>query len=784
MNLRRARVEAALLVVALAGLIVGSAGALSHHPGVARWAWSTVTVVAIGPALGWIWAALREHRLGADVVAVLALVGTLAVGEPLAGAVIAVMLASGRLLEAYAEARAGRELSALLDRVPATATRREGTLLVEVPVDQLHPGDLLLVRPGEVIPVDGRVSDQDAVVDESALTGEALPVERAVDDPVRAGTVNAGDAFSIRAASTAADSSYAQVVALVRQARAGVAPTTRLADRYAGVLLVTALGLAGLAWAVSGELVRAVAVLVVATPCPLILAVPVAIVSGMSRTSRIGVLVKDGTALERLAAPGTLLFDKTGTLTTGHPTLTRVDPAPGLDEAQVLRLAASLDQFSAHVLASAVVRGARERGLPLAEPVSVVETPGQGVRGTVDGHQVAVGRLHFVADQIPVWARRARRRAELDDAGTVAVAVDGGLAGLLVLTDPMRPDAIATVRRLRDAGFTRMVLVTGDRAEVADAVGTLLGLDEVLAERTPAEKVDAVRGEEGRGPTWMVGDGLNDAPALAAATIGVAMGASGSSASAQAADVVLTVDRIDRLADAVAVARRARRIAAESALLGVGLSAVGMVLAAFGLLPPVAGALAQEGIDVASILSALRALRPGAASPALLDDRTAETVREFAAQQASLRPALAQLREIADGLDPADPAGSLQRAVVAYDLLRDQLLAYEQAQERELYPLLGTALGTPTSPGGEVGATLRRAHAEFAHQTRRLGRVLAEAGALGDGPVLADEEDVREVVRLLYGLYALLGLHYAQEQESYFVLAHTTGGTALERSDA
>ena len=384
----------------------------------------------------------------------------------------------------------------------------------------------------------------------------------------------------------------------------------RLADRYAGVFLGVALALAGVAWAISGDLERAVAVLVVATPCPLILAAPVAIVSGLSRAARRGVVVKGGAALEQLAAGEILLFDKTGTITTGHPRVADIVTATDLSADDVLRYAASLDQVSPHVLAAAVVRAARARDLPLSLPDDVEEVPGHGVRGLVDGHPVAVGKASWThAGSRSSWARSVRRRAELDGALTIFVDVDGAPVGALLLDDPIRPDAARTIRQLRRDGIRRIVMVTGDREENAQTVGAVIGVDDVLAERTPAEKVEAVRLEQRAGHTIMVGDGINDAPALALADVGVAVGARGATASSEAADVVLTVDRLDRLGEAVVIARRSRRIALQSVVVGIGLSLAAMVVAAFGYLPPVWGAILQEFIDVAVILNALRALR-------------------------------------------------------------------------------------------------------------------------------------------------------------------------------
>ncbi|SCL31622.1 heavy metal-(Cd/Co/Hg/Pb/Zn)-translocating P-type ATPase [Micromonospora nigra] len=593
----------------LTALVLGGAVLrLTGRPGAAGAVWAAATAAALLPA---VWSMLRDlwrRRFGVDVIAVLALAGALGVGEYLAGAVIAVMVATGRSLEVYAQRRATRDLRALLAHAPRTARRRTPDGGVEVvPLDQVAAGDRLLVGPGDVVGVDG-VTEAAATLDESVVTGESRLVQRAEGEAVASGVVNAGAAFGLRATTDAAGSTYAGIVRLAEEATARKAPTVRLADRYAVAFVPFTLALAGLGWALSGEFVRAVAVLVVATPCPLLLATPIAIVSGLSRVARRGVLVRDGGSLELLGRARTLLVDKTGTLTAGRPRAAAQVTAPGLDPDEVLRLAASVEQLSPHVLAAALVRQARDRGLPLVTPTDVTEEPGRGVAGRVDGRLVRVGQL---TGELPAWTEQARSRAEEAGWAVVWVSDAGGPLGAVLLADPVRPDARDTVRRLRAAGLTRIVMVTGDRSVVAGRVAAEVGVDDVLARCTPAEKVDRVRAEAGRAVTVMVGDGVNDAPALAEAHVGVAMGATGATAAADVADAVLTVDRLDPLADAVEIARYARRIAVQSATIGMGLALVAMGFAAAGFLPPVVGAFLQEGIDVLVILNALRALGGG-----------------------------------------------------------------------------------------------------------------------------------------------------------------------------
>ncbi len=608
------RVEEALLLAVVLGLALGIGLSLAGNAPLADKVWAVTTVPVLVALVVQIVTSLGKGDVGLDIIAALSMTAGLAFGEPLAANVVALMYAGGQQLENYAQSRAKREMTALLGRVARTAMRYVDGGLDETPVEDLAPGDRLLIRQGEVVPVDGTVASGQASLDQSALTGEAIPVERGEGGEVLSGTTSVGHAFALKVTRPAAESTYAGIVRLVESAQRSKAPMVRMADRYALWFLLLTLLAAGGAWYFSGDRLRALAVLVVATPCPLILAVPVAIISGLSRAAKFGVLVKSGGALEAMARVRTAIFDKTGTLTRGRAALIDIRTVDGFEPNELLRLAASLDQASSHVVAEALVEAARERHLALSNPLDAKESAGTGIVGEVDGHRLAVGGSGFVRSLSQGSDPRELRKGLPRGTIVVVVAVDGTMAGILALADVIRPDASQVLSAFRKAGIKRIVLASGDRADVVETVGQSLGVDRALGELAPASKVQTVLAERANGPVMMVGDGVNDAPALAAADVGVAMGARGAAASSEAADAVLLVDRLDPLASAVAVAHRTHAIALQSVLVGLGLSLGAMVVAGLGYLPPVQGALTQEAIDVAVILNALRALKaPGVA---------------------------------------------------------------------------------------------------------------------------------------------------------------------------
>jgi heavy metal translocating P-type ATPase len=696
-------------------------------------------------------------RLGVDAVAFVSMSGALALGQNLAGIVIAVMYAGGNILEDFAVSRAERDLRSLIDRAPKVAHRRAGSAVEDVPIEHVAVGDNILVRAGEVVPVDGVIVSPVVMLDEAAITGEPIPASRQAGELARSGTLNAGETFELRASTTAHESTYAGIVRMVSAAQTAKAPFVRVADRFALLLLPLTLITAGGAWYFSSDPIRALAVLVASTPCPLILAAPVAFIAGVAQAAKRGILVKGSGPIEALARTHTVMFDKTGTLTVGGARLVAIEAAPGQSTDDILRIAGSLEQASHHVVAATVVEAAVAKGLKLSIPSQVRETMGAGLEGTVDGRKVRVGshQLVYGAAKPEQWAVRALRRASWRSALSVFVAVDGRTIGAVLLADELRRDTPRAVHTLRAAGVLRIVMVTGDRADAAETIGAALDLDAVLADREPADKVDAVASEQRQYPTVMVGDGINDAPALAAANVGVAMGARGASASSEAADVVILVDRLDRVSDAVIIAKRTHGIALQSIIAGMGLSALAMAFAAVGFLPPIAGALTQEIIDVAVILNALRALTPPRASHAHKMPASAGTALRLDHQR--IETALDHLREIADALDYSDVNGAATLILKADKIVGQQIVEHERNDEGTVYPQVAKFLADRHGLGA-----MSRAHREIIHLARLLRRLV---DSLSPGEI--DRYLIRDGQRIIESIEALVRIHNAQEEDIY-----------------
>jgi len=582
------------VIAAVAVGLLGLGAQLAGFEVVARWGISAFAVLVAIRSLVSMIRAIRSGAWGIDFLAILAIGSTVALGDQWAALIVVIMLTGGEALEQFAERSARAELTALLERAPAVAHVVTDAIR-DVPVAEVRIGDVVEVRPGETVPVDGILLD-DGVFDESSMSGESLPVSRAEGAAVLSGAVNGERGVRVRATATVAHSQLQSIIDLVAAAADERAPFVRLADRFALPFSIAAVVFAGLAWFLSGEPSRFAEVLVVATPCPLLIAAPVAFLAGTNRASGLGVIVKSGGVLERASRIRTVALDKTGTLTDGHPTVMRVESAAGVD---VLGLAGALEAHSPHLLAASIAEAAERAGaVPTATDIR--EVPGMGLEGTVDGRTVRVGKAAFVpgAEQGFTTPLGAGEMA-------VHVGVVDDYAGTIVLRDTLREDAAQTIARLRALGVRHFIMLTGDARGTAETIGAQSGLTDIRAALMPRDKVEAVRTAEK--PVMMVGDGVNDAPVLAAADVGVAMGARGSSAASESADIVLLVDDFGRVADVVAIARRTVRVATQSVWVGIGLSSALMVVAAFGFLPAIFGALLQEGIDVLTILNGLRA---------------------------------------------------------------------------------------------------------------------------------------------------------------------------------
>ena len=747
----------ALVGIAFAGLVLGGLAWAAGKSELANWCWAGGTLPVVLGLLASMIHDLLSGRVGVDSVAFVSMSGALALGQNLAGIVVAMMYAGGNLLEDIAVARAEHDLRALIDRAPRIAHRRTASTIEDVPIERVTIGDNVLVRAGEVVPVDGVITSQTAVIEEAALTGEPIPVSRRAGELARSGSINAGDSFEICASAVASESTYAGIVRMVSAAQTAKSPFIRMADRYSLLLLPITLAVAAAAWYFSNDPVRGLAVLVAATPCPLILAVPVAFIAGVAQAAKRGILIKGGGPLEALARTYTVMFDKTGTLTVGGARLVAIEVAPEQNADEILQIAGSLEQASHHVVAAAIVEAAAKRGLKLTVPFKVRETMGSGLEGVVAGHSVRVGSYQMVygARKPEAWAARALRRATWRSALSVFVAVDEHTIGAILLADELRRETPRAVQSLRTAGVSRIVMVTGDRADAAETIGAALDLDAVLAEREPADKVDAVSTEQRQNPTLMVGDGINDAPALAAANVGIAMGARGASASSEAADVVILVDRLDRVSDAVSIARRTRAIALQSLFSGMALSGLAMCFAAIGLLPPIAGAMTQEGIDVAVILNALRALTPGhRPGQRKMPAAAANTLRQA---HERMETTLNRLREIADALDAAEGEGAVRLISEADDIVSRQIVEHEREDERVVYPSVSKYLGDRHGLGA-----MSRAHREIIHRARLLRRL-----ANNLSPEDADHYLIRDAQRVIEAIEALVRIHNAQEEDIY-----------------
>jgi heavy metal translocating P-type ATPase len=605
--------------------------------GAACWLWSRVTPRSqLAPLSDGIWyvgllltgapIVLRTLRqatrgqLATDLVAMLAIGGSLALREPLAGLVIVIMQTGGEALERYAEGRASAAVRELEAAAPRIAHRVRGEAIEDIPVDLVDIGDLLIIRPGELVPCDATVIEGHSAVDVSRLTGEPLPLDVRRQSRIQSGSGNGEGQLTARATAVARESQYNRIVELVRSAEASKAPFQRLANKYAIWFTPATVLVCAIAWLWSGDPRRALAVLVVATPCPLILATPIAIIGGINSAARRQVMVRNGSALEALSTITTVVIDKTGTLTIGRPAVRRVVALGPWTERELLRLAGGVEQGSGHLLARTLVEAAQsallESGDALPRPSGIAESPGRGVTGLIDGHEVAVGARAFVRQRYPTSLENLRSldASFAEDTGLRAyIAVDGEVVGAVEYADRLRTDARSVLRALTALGIKRIILLSGDHDSNVRRVADEVGVEDARADMHPEDKAAIVRQLEAEGErVLMIGDGTNDAPAMSTATVGVSLAAHGGGITAEAAGIVVLADELSRIPESIRISRRTMHIVRQSLALGLGLSGVAMLVALLGFIPPAPGALLQELIDVVAILNALRAARPAA----------------------------------------------------------------------------------------------------------------------------------------------------------------------------
>ncbi len=585
------------------GLAISFSLYLTGYVRASEWILIVLCGIGIIPEIVSIVKDLLSKKFGVDLIAVVAILASLVLKEYAAAGVILLMFTGGAALEQYAKARAQKELSSLLRRAPRIAHVLRGGDFINVSVDKVEPRDVLLVKPGETVPVDAVIIKGQSSFDESAITGESMPLDKKKNDEILSGTINQDSPVEIRALRSSAKSQYEQIVLLVKSAASSKSPMVRLADAYSIPFTLIAFGLSAAAWLLSGDPIRALSVLVVATPCPLLIATPVAIVSGMSRAARDGIIIKDGVSLEKLAILQALAFDKTGTLTQNKPTITAITPY-GITKKQLLSLAASLEVESTHALAGIVVNEARRQKLKLHKTTQLHEILGGGIRAVVNADDVYIGKLDFLKNNgttIPASLKNI-------EATAIYVARNKKFLGVIELSDPVRTNASSTLSKLRSLGITKTLILTGDKLSVARTIAQKIGITDIHASLLPADKLDIIKDHSKRGEViGMVGDGVNDAPVLAASDVGIALGAKGSTAASESADVVIMLDDISRVADAVSIAKRSVNIAKQSIFIGIGLSIILMIFASLGDISPLYGALLQELVDVAVIINALRA---------------------------------------------------------------------------------------------------------------------------------------------------------------------------------
>ncbi len=591
-----------LFSAAFVALIAGIATYFSGQHTIALWIMGTVSILESLPLIKSMWEDIRIGTYGIDILALTAIISSVILREDFAAIVVVIMLTGGEALEDYAEKRSHAELDSLLKGSPQQAHVLRGRKVVDLAASEVRVSDRVIIKPGELVPVDAVIIEGSSSFNEASLTGESLPVSKGEGDQILSGSLNGEHSITAKAIHSAEDSQYQQIVHLVESAQASKAPFVRLADRYSIPFTIAAYIIAVSVWIISGHPLRFLEVIIVATPCPLLLAAPIALISGMSRSYKNGVIVKTGSALEKLAEAKTVIFDKTGTLTSGRLALDSVTAYSPYNKEEILAMAASCEQNSNHIIAEAIVKAAKDKGIKLAKIKGVSEVAGQGLVASYKSDQLLIGRIDFLSKHgIDV------SKVKASDAKTmVLVAVNAKLAGALFLSDQVRKESKITIEELGKLGIKKTVMITGDNQATADSIARQVGIKTVYAETLPGEKLHALEDIKER-PAVFVGDGVNDAPVLTGSDVGIALGARGSTAASESADIVILLDDLSKVSDAVQIAKKTFSIAKQSIVIGISLSLVLMLIFATGKFIPIYGAVLQEVVDVVVIFNALRA---------------------------------------------------------------------------------------------------------------------------------------------------------------------------------
>lgn len=565
---------------------------------------ASIAIVSVIPLIWGMIKDLRDGTYGVDILAATAIITSVIMREYWAGVVIVLMLTGGEALEDYAENRAKAELSSLLDNTPKTARILRGRKVLEVKASQVKVGDKVLVKPGEVVSVDGVIIEGNSSFDESSLTGESLPVNKQAGETILSGAIVVDGTITIRAIHTSEDSQYEQIIKLVKTASSTQSPFVRLADRYSVPFTIISFIIAGGAWIMSGDSMRFLQVLVVATPCPLILGAPIALISGISRAARHGIIVKNGGAIERLAITKTMAFDKTGTLTNGTPKVSKITVYNKFKTDEVLSYASALEQNSNHILAQAIVDEAQSRKLKIPKIRDVKEMSGNGLVGFSGNKKIIIGKISFIS-KLKIEIPPQLKSKSLVNTTSVLV-IDNKVAGIISFEDEIRPEAKKTLALIKKLGIKDIFMITGDNKSTALAIAKKLGIANVKADCLPADKLTAV-GEISKPPVAFVGDGVNDAPVLTASEVGIALGARGATAASETADVVIMLDDLSKVAKSLDIAKTTLKIAKQSIMIGIVISICLMIIYSTGKFSATSGALIQELVDVTVIIYALRA---------------------------------------------------------------------------------------------------------------------------------------------------------------------------------